>query len=256
MKNSDVGTVVTLTTPAISRSTNSNNICDRSLLVQSMYACNSGSYVTEQEQTHINRPKPPPPVKPSIFKNKTAYKSIESSFSQTSKLSVSIINENLSKASSNTVDSSEVAIHEERNKGIVCTLDDTMAGFDSSFEAMRITNLCIEELKRVESESSASESSKRSNSRSAIINKRTSFINEEIKKPKMKPPPPPIQSLQHPSKSTKNINKIETNRKKLNLESVFGTNQNATENDVDSDESGPSKAHRFERYLDSLHIPR
>ncbi|CAG9538273.1 unnamed protein product [Cercopithifilaria johnstoni] len=256
MRSSNAGTAVTLTTPMISENIDNSDTCDRSMLVQSMYAGSSGSYLIEQERARRNRPKPPPPVKPTTLKNKIAYRNIQSSFPEISKFHVSMVDKNLPKASSNTVDSSETATHEKRNnyKGkVICTSEDTTTDSDPLFEAMRITDLCIEELKRVENESSTLESSEKPNNRTTITNKRISLINEEIKKPKMKPPPPPIQSLQRPS--AKDRNKIETIGKKLSLENVFDTNQNVTQNNMDSNEIGPSKPHRFERYLDSWHIP-
>ncbi|KAL3994622.1 RhoGEF domain family protein [Acanthocheilonema viteae] len=255
---SNANTAVALTTPMISESINHNDTSDRSMFVQSMYAGSSGSYLIEQERARRNRPKPPPPVKPATLKNKISCRSTQSSFPQSSRLEVSVVEGNLPKTLSNTIDSPERAINKERNNHkakVMCTSEDTVTGSDPSFEAIRITDLCIEELKGVESGSSTLESAERSNSRTEITNKRINFINEEIKKPKIKPPPPPIQSPQRPSQLAKDSNKIETVSKKLNLESVFDTNENAAQDKMDSDKTEPSKAHRFERYLDRWHIP-
>uniref|UniRef100_A0A0R3RHH5 DH domain-containing protein n=1 Tax=Elaeophora elaphi TaxID=1147741 RepID=A0A0R3RHH5_9BILA len=256
MIKSNADTTVALTTPANCGNTDHDDTCDKSMLVQSMYAGSSGSYLTEQERARRNRPKPPPPVKPATLKNKIACRSTQSFFPLASKLKFSIVDGTLSKASSNTVDSSETAKHAEGNDHqtkIICSLeDDATNESDPSFEAMRITDLCIDEIQEAESEPPTLESAERSSSKTAITNKRASFINEEIKKPKMKPPPPPIHSLQLPSQSVKGSNKIKTVRRKLNLESVFDAGQDATEDD---NESGELKAHRFERCLDSCHIP-
>lgn len=241
MRSSNANTTIALATP-VTGNTGHDNASDRSLLVQSMYAGSSASYINEQERERRNRPKPPPPVKPATLKNKIVCL-------RTSKLDISIADGNLPNTPSNTIDSSETA-------KVTCSSESITTESDPSFEAMRISDLCIEEVKRVENESSTLESTERSNSRNTVNNKRTSFINEEIKKPKMKPPPPPIQSLIRHSQSGRDSSKIETIRKKLNLEDISNTNEDITQNNAISDESAPSKAHRFERCLDSWHIPR
>ncbi|EJD74911.1 hypothetical protein LOAG_17846 [Loa loa] len=255
--NSNTDTAVALVTPMISGSSDHDDACDRSLLVRSMYASSSGSYIIERERECRNRPKPPPPAKPATLKNKIACGGIQCTFPQISKLDVSTANESLPKVLSNTIDSSKRAREGRKNHGgkVISTSEDTTTESSSLFETRRITDLYTEEFKRVECEPPILESTERSNARTTIINKRTSFINEEIKKPKMKPPPPPTQSLVHPSHSARGSSKIETIRKKLNLEGISNTNQDNTLNNVDGDESAPPKAHRFERCLDSWHIP-
>lgn len=219
-----------------------NDTCDRSMLVQSMYAGSSTSCLIEQERARKNRPKPPPPVKPATLKNKIACRNTQSSFPQTSKLDTSVIDKNL--PFSNTADSSETVICEEENgdKGKVTYISESIVADSDPREG--------------ESESSNLESTARSNSTTTITNNPASLINGEIKKPKMKPPPPPVQSPQRSSQSANDSNKIEAIRKKLNLESIFDTNQGVMQNDLDSNENGSLTAHRFERYLDSWHIPR
>ncbi|VDK80833.1 unnamed protein product [Litomosoides sigmodontis] len=239
----------TLTTPTSSGTTNQNDSCGRSVLIQSMYADSSGSYLIEQERARKNRPKPPPPVKPATLKNKIAFGSTQSSAPQTSRLDVSVVDRNL--PSSNPVDSSEIVICSDKGKA-TCICESIATNSDPSFEATGTTGaLRTEEFSGGEGEPSNLESTARSHSATTITNKPTSFINEEIKKPKIKPPPPPAQSPQRSSQSVKDSNRIKAIRKKLNLESAFDTNQN----DLDGNENGPLTAHRFERYLDSLHIP-
>lgn len=214
MKSNNANNSVALVTSMISGNIDHYDSCDRSLLVQSMCAGSSGSYVTEQVRVRRNLPKPPPPIKPATLRNKIAPRTIQNSIPLVSQLEVSTADGNLLKVLSNT---SETTKHEEGNN---CTTkiisEDVATESDASFEGMRIT----EEVKGVEGENESliSKSAQTSNYRATATNNRTSFINEEIKKPKMKPPPPPIQSRS--SQSGRNSSKIETIRKKLNLEGI------------------------------------
>uniref|UniRef100_A0A1I8EBN9 Uncharacterized protein n=1 Tax=Wuchereria bancrofti TaxID=6293 RepID=A0A1I8EBN9_WUCBA len=257
MTSSNTNVAIVLATPVISRNIGRDDACDMSHLIQSMCASSSSSYVIDQGRERISRPKPPPPIKPATLKNKIGCRNTQSLFfPQTSKADLSIA-DSLQRAPSDVINSSETA-HEERTNHageVIHTSEDTTTESDPSFEVMRITDLCIEEFKKVENESHALESFARPNSGTIITNKRASFINEEIKKPKIKPPPPPIQSLIRRSQSGRDTSKIEAIRKKLNLEGVFDTNRNIAPNNVSIDESTSSNAHRFERCLESLHIP-
>uniref|UniRef100_A0A8R1TK75 Uncharacterized protein n=1 Tax=Onchocerca volvulus TaxID=6282 RepID=A0A8R1TK75_ONCVO len=250
MKSNNANNSVALVTSMISGNIDHYDSCDRSLLVQSMCAGSSGSYVTEQVRVRRNLPKPPPPIKPATLRNKIAPRTIQNSIPLVSQLEVSTADGNLLKVLSNT---SETTKHEEGNN---CTTkiisEDVATESDASFEGMRIT----EEVKGVEGENESliSKSAQTSNYRATATNNRTSFINEEIKKPKMKPPPPPIQSRS--SQSGRNSSKIETIRKKLNLEGIFCTDQNIMQNTVNDGGNVPSNFHRFERCIDdNWHIP-
>ncbi|MCP9261875.1 hypothetical protein DINM_005190 [Dirofilaria immitis] len=212
MKSNNADTVIALVTPLISGNVEHDDACDRSLLVQSMFASNSDSYATEQERESRNRPKPLPPIKPATLKNKIAHTNIKSSFSSISKF-VSIADESLPEIPFNKVDSSEIATYEGRNNRTKkIKSEDTTVESDKLFEAMRITELSIEKFKGIENESLTLLPAQMLSSRTTATNKRTSFINEEIKKPKIKPPPPPpIQS--HSPHSEGDDSKIETIKK-------------------------------------------
>ncbi|VDO25496.1 unnamed protein product [Onchocerca flexuosa] len=250
MKSNNADNSVALVTSMISGNIDHYDPCDRSLLVQSMCVGSSDSYVTQKVRERRSLPKPPPPIKPTALKNKIAHRTIQNSIPSVSKLEVSITDGNLLKVPPNT---SEAKTHEERNNcAEKIVSEDTATESDVSFEAMRIT----EEVKGVEDEkeSLTSKSAQMSNNKTTATIMRTSFINEEIKKPKMKPPPPPIQPRS--SQSGRNSSKIETIRKKLNLEGIFCTDQDVVQNTVIDGENVRSNIHRFERCIDdNWHIP-
>ncbi|KAK6104181.1 RhoGEF domain family protein [Brugia pahangi] len=258
MTSSDTNVAIVLATPVISRNIGRDDACDMSHLIQSMCVSDSSTYAIGQGQEHRSRPKPPPPIKPATLKNKIGCRSTQNLFSpQTSKPDLSIADKSLPRAPSDVINSSETASEERTNHAgeVIYISEDIITESDPSFEAMRITALCIEEFKKVENDPHSLESAEKPNSGTIITNKRASFINEEIKKPKIKPPPPPIQSHIRRSQSGRDTSKVEAIRKKLNLEGVFDTNRNIAPNNASIDESTSSNTHRFERCLESLDIP-
>lgn len=255
MRNDNVDTVLAPAATVISESIGCSSTCDRSALMQSMYAGSPSLYIRERELISTSRPKPLPPVKPATLRNRTACGNVQSFSPQTSKLDAPNSYEDAPRASTEVVHSPNIPCEERKNvEKVMSNSDNSAAKFDPLLETL--TDLCIEELND-ESKSCTLESVRFSNSKSTTTIKRTSFLNDEIRKPKIKPPPPPpTQSLRRSSQSEEQSSRAEIIVKKLNLDDVPDNSQDIRTDKVNGDVSAPSKPHRFERCLDSWHIPR
>uniref|UniRef100_A0A915Q3B3 Uncharacterized protein n=1 Tax=Setaria digitata TaxID=48799 RepID=A0A915Q3B3_9BILA len=250
MKSNEADAVIALATPAMSGNVGCDDCCDTSLLVRSMYAASSGSFATEQGRERRSRPKPPPPLKPAALRNKIACKGIQNPDSLAGvKANVPVAETSSRSSPSNTIDSSGTVASGEGNYSRRKTLfsNDATEEPNLALEEMRITELQIEDVKRIENESLTLETSQRSSIKTAMTSKRASFINEEIKKPKMKPPPPPTQSPTPSSQSGRDSSTVETTKKKPSLKGASGADRNVGQSAVDSENNMPSKFHRFER---------
>lgn len=247
----------------------------RSLFVQSMYAGSSASFSMDRERERKYRPKPLPPVKPARLRNISS-KNAQGSFppsippkplfprdptaGQVPGFSGSTADFPKTSEAIESRQKKTAAIFENMATDGTLLATEPVQAATSAAEEIPISAeaaRCAEEVKGEPHTLKPAQIS--SDSRPSGINiRRASFINEEIKKPKIKPPPPPTQFSSSSSSPIQNTRASCKRESTPNLHIDLASDKGATVDAIaDVDSLSSSKPRRFERKsIDGEEIPR
>ncbi|VDM95227.1 unnamed protein product [Thelazia callipaeda] len=213
--------------------------CDSAMLIRSMYAGSSTSYIPIDRARSLC--KPPPPVKPATLRNKivsgnTLASSLSLAKSKQAVVDAKVSEFSLISSSSSPVDNDSVS-------------KETSTSTDADASTLE-TSILLDQRPEARTDQPTDVQSK-----SVVNSRRASFLNGEIKKPKVKPPPPPTHSRQSP-KDYGNSDSTEGEEQVCQESHSIETYNNFTQEVVNFPETISTKFHRFERKcLKEGHIP-